>query len=195
MHVDDALGGPDPVVFFETFSLDVPALDDIGVPLDAAEVDSPDVTGVGGAGHAGVLFEALPGEGDFYGPAFVGVGGVIEGALDFDRGFGVGFPRVISRAAISVGLGEIEVPGGVEGVDLELEVAGGIAVGIDEDLEIVVVENDGIVLGQGGPDVGFFELGGDIEVVVVPEHFGAGLEARHGFGVAFDVDKEVRPGS
>src|SRR5262249_38251481 len=63
----------------------------------------------------------------------------------------------------------------------------------DEDLEVVVVENDRIVLGQGAPDVRLIQQGGDIEVHIVPEHLGASAESRARADVPLDVDKVVRP--
>ena len=68
-----------------------------------------------------------------------------------------------------------------------------VAVGIDEDLEVVVLEDDRIMLGQGAPDVRFLELGGDVEVLIVPEHLGPGLIPRQGFAIALDIDESVGP--
>ncbi len=165
------------------------------MPFDAGEVDSPGVVGLGGQGHVGRLSEGRPGDGDFEGPAFVGIGVIVDGSLHLDGGAEAGdLPAVVGRAAVFIGLGEEEVPGGVEGVHFEFEVFVGVGVGIDEEFEVVVVEDDGVVLGEGAPDVGFFEFGGDVEVLFVPLHFGAGLEAGFGFLRAFDVEEEGGPG-
>ena len=43
-----------------------------------------------------------------------------------------------------------------------------VAVGIDEDLEVVVVKDDRVVLGERGPDVRLVQLGGDVEVARRP---------------------------
>ena len=48
--------------------------------------------------------------------------------------------------------------------------------------------------GQRRPDVGLFHLGGDVEVLVVPQHLRARAEARPRTAVAFDVDERVGPG-
>ena len=64
---------------------------------------------------------------------------------------------------LAVRLGEEEVPPGIEGVHLELEVVQGIARGVEEDFEVVVAEDDGIVFFEGAPDVWLFEVGGDVD--------------------------------
>jgi hypothetical protein len=146
VHVDDTLRRPDPVVF--------PGL--ARCPLDAAEVDTP----VGawrwsGGGKAGS--ERLPGDGELDCPAVVGVGGLVESALDADGGLKArDGPGVVGVAALAVGLVEEEVLAGVERVDLELEVTGVGEGRLEEQLEVVVVEDDGVVLGEGGFDVGLF---------------------------------------
>ena len=81
-----------------------------------------------------------------------------------------------------------------ERVDLELEVVAGVARRVEEDLEVVVVEDHRIVLGERGPDVRLLQLGGDVEVVVVPEHFGAGAEAGRGAAPPRMSTKAVGPG-
>ena len=135
MHVDDALRGPDPVVLVRL----------AGGPFDSAEVDAP-LGANGGLGDLGLAeAEGRPGIGDLDGPALVGVGGVVEGALDGDRGLEVGdVPGVVGAAVVVVGPVEVEIPGGVEGVDLKLVVAGSGGAWFDEDLEVVVAEDDGV---------------------------------------------------
>ncbi len=73
-------------------------------------------------------------------------------------------PLVDRRAAVAIGLLEKQVPLGVEGVDLDLIILVVVAVGVDEDLEVVVLENDRIVLRQRAPDVGLLEQGTDVEI-------------------------------
>ncbi len=67
----------------------------------------------------------------------------------------------------------------------------GVAAGVNEDLEIGVLENDGVVFGEGGPDVRFLQFGGDVEIIVVPEQFGAGAEAGCWPGAVLNVH-EIR---
>ena len=95
---------------------------------------------------------------------------------------------------MAVRLAEEEIPTGVERVDLEFEIVERVAGGIEEDLEVVVAEDDGIVLGERRPDVRLFEFGGDVEVAVVPEHLGAGAKAGRGVAGALNVDEVVGPG-
>ena len=183
VHVDDALRRPDPVVLFGL----------TGLPLDAAEVDAP-LGALLGRFDGQARGEGGPGDGDLDGPAVVGVGGVVDGAVEGDGGLEAGdVPGVVGLAVLAVGLVEVEIPRGVERVDLELEVAGSSGGRLEEDFEVVVVEDDGVVLGELGLDVGLFELGADVEVGVVPEHLHAGAEARFGLGVAFDVDEVIGP--
>ena len=104
-------------------------------------------------------------------------------------------PLVDGRAAVAVGLLEEQVPLGVEGVDLELVVLVVVAVGVDEDLEVVVVEDDRVVLGERAPDVRLLELGGDVEVLCRPRASWPGSgTAGSGLQVPLDVDEGVGPG-
>jgi hypothetical protein len=49
--------------------------------------------------------------------------------------------------------------------------------------------------GERGPDVRLFHLGGNIEVLVIPQHLHARAKARPRLSVAFNIDKVVRPAS
>lgn len=165
------------------------------MPFDAGEIDSPRVVGLGGRGMRAALPKAAQGMAiSSVQPLSVSVWLlIVPWTWTAVRRPGISQP-LSADPAVFIGLGEEEVPGGVEGVHFELEVFVGVGVGIDEEFEVVVVEDDGVVLGEGAPDVGFFEFGGDVEVLVVPLHFGAGLEAGLGFLRAFDVEEEGRPG-
>ncbi len=89
---------------------------------------------------------------------------VVQRAHDLDAGLEpLDVPGVDGRAAVAVGLDEQEVPDRVQGVHLQLVIVVGVAVGVDEDLEVVVLEDDGIPGRQGGPDVGLLEVGADVE--------------------------------
>ena len=68
-------------------------------------------------------------------------------------------PAVLGRAAIAIGLLEQQIPAGVESVDLELAIIVITAGGVDENLEIIVLENNGIVLGERAPDMRLLQLG------------------------------------
>ena len=98
-------------------------------------------------------------------------------------------PGVVGPALVHVRLVQHEVPTGVEGVDFKFVVGMGFAAGVHEDLEIGVLENDGVVFGEGGPDVRLFQFGGDVEEIVVPEQFGAGAEAGCWPGAVLDVNE------
>ncbi len=137
----------------------------------------------------------LPGDGKFHRPR------IVQSRRVVDLPFGVGgrleardLPGVDRGSSVPIGLLQEEVPLGVEGVDLDLVIFVIVAVGIDEDLEVVVLEDDRVVLSQLAPDVGLFQLGGDVEVGVVPEHLHAGPESGTGFRVSLDVHEVVGPG-
>ena len=70
-----------------------------------------------------------------------------------------------------------------------------VTIGIDKNLEVVVVENHGIALGQRSPDVRFLELSSDKEVIVIPSHLHAGSKSRADAVVTLDVAKIVAPGN
>ncbi len=55
-----------------------------------------------------------------------------------------------------VGFGEGEFPDGAEGIHFEFVVVESVAVGVDEDFDVVVLKDDFVLFGDGSPDVGFF---------------------------------------
>jgi hypothetical protein len=56
-------------------------------------------------------------------------------------------------ALVAVGLGQVKVENLVDGVDLDFKVLVRIVIGVNEDLEVVVFENDVVVVGLRGPDL------------------------------------------
>ena len=77
---------------------------------------------------------------------------------------------VDGRPSIAIRLDQEQVPRRAERVHFQLVVGVRVAVRIDEQLEVVVAEDDGVALDQRAPDVGLLQFGGDVEIVVVPEH-------------------------
>jgi hypothetical protein len=194
MHVDDAGGRPDPVILGGFGDLLVLAGREVDLPFDAGEIDAPAVSRLGGRGGGGELRQGLPGEGNLHIPRLVGVLGLIQGSVDMHGGLEAGdIPFVEGGSAILVSLHQPEIPTGVQRVHLELVVLVIIPIGIDEHLEVVVLENDRIALGDGPPDVGFDQFCGDVEIGVIPQHFGAGGIFGFGEGSALDVQKLVGP--
>ena len=174
------------------WALAVLPVDAVGEPFDPREVDAPLSPGCGGRLRPAYSAETLPGDRDFERPAAVVVAGSLSVPSTWTAVFQPGnLPAVVGRAAVLVGLRQEQVPVGVERVDLEFEVFVVVAVGVDEDFEIVVVEDDRVVLGERAPDVRLFQFGGDVEVLVVPEHLGAGAKAGLGFASPFDVGEIV----
>ncbi len=172
------------------------ARDDLVLPFDAGEVDAPLVAVVRRGRAVGEFPQGRPGDGDFDRPAGVAIGRIVQRAVDVDGRFEAGdVPAIVGPAAVFVRPWQEEVPAGVERVHLEFVVLVIVAVGIDEEFEIVVVEDDRIVLGERPPDMRFFQLRGDIEIFVVPQQLGAGAEPRLRPAIAFDVDEIIGPGS
>ena len=68
-----------------------------------------------------------------------------------------------------------------------------VAVGIKKHLKVVILEDDRVMLGQGRPNMRLFQLGGNIKVVFVPQHLGAGAKPRRGLQIAFNIRKVFRP--
>ena len=57
-------------------------------------------------------------------------------------------PLVDRRSTIAIRLLEKEVPFGIQRVDLELVILVVVAVGVDEDLKVIVLKDDRVMLGQ-----------------------------------------------
>ncbi|OPZ77348.1 MAG: hypothetical protein BWY77_01718 [bacterium ADurb.Bin431] len=201
MDINQSRRGPDPVVLGQTFAgggigeLDVGAVLNPRAPFDPGKVDPPVCARPRSAPLGSLFLQYGPGQGQLDRPAGVGIAGLIDAALyDHPLLQSADIPEEGRIAAIAVGAVEIEVPVGGEGVEFEFVIAVGVAVRIDKDLEIVVIENDRIVFAQRRPDVGLLHLAGDVEIVVIPKHFHAGVEARPGLLVALDIDKGLTPG-
>src|SRR4051812_13905578 len=123
-------------------------------PFYAGEVDAPLVAVARGSGLLGELAEHLPGKGDFHRPAAIAIARVIERAVHENRGLEPGnLPAIVALAAVAIWFAEQQVLAGVERVDLEFAIVVIAARRIDEHLEIIVLEDDGIVLGERAPDV------------------------------------------
>src|SRR5580765_7826358 len=97
-----------------------------------------------------------------YGPATIPVARTVERPVDLDgRTQARNFPAIIGVSPRPIGLGQEKVPTGVEGVDLEFEILDAVPVRIEEDFEIVVVEDDRVMLRQGGPHIRLPQFGAD----------------------------------
>ena len=100
----------------------------------------------------------------------------------------------IARPAVAVRLDQHQIPRRAERVHLQLVVGVRIAIGIDEDLEVVVVKDDGVARGQRAPEVGLLHLGRHVEVLVVPQHLRAGVESAAAAGCRPRCPRTVGPG-
>ena len=200
VHVDRALRAPHPVVFGQRLlrlgvrPLHVVAVDDVGVPLDAREIDAPLLAVARRALVSRGFFEDLPRQREFDAPAVVFVARLVQRAANVDADLQArDVPAVDRGAAVAIGLRQQQIPRRLQRVDFEFEVFVRVAVGIDEDFEIVVLKDHRIARRQRPPDVGFEHVGGDVEKLVVPQHLHARGESRARTDVTLDVDERVRP--
>ncbi len=163
--------------------------------MNAREVDTPSIAGLRQPTIHRGLAKNLPRHRELDGPAVIAIARSIERAANVHADSqSCNVPPVDRGAAVPVRLHQHQIPDGAERVHLELVVRVRVAIGIDEDLEVVVVKNDGVALGQRRPDVRLFHLGRNIEVLVVPGHLDARAELRSRTPFAFDVDERIRPG-
>src|SRR4051794_3082296 len=140
--------------------------------------------------------ENLPRKCDLDSPAVVTIPGVIESTSDVHGSPQPGnLPFVPRFASAPVRLIEKEVPTGVQRVDFELVILERVAVRVDEDLEVVVVKDNRIMFGERAPNMRVLDIGGNVEVLVVPEHLHTRLKARLRLCIAFNVHEVVRPWS
>ena len=63
----------------------------------------------------------------------------------------------------------------------------------DKDLKVIVLKDDGIVLRNRRPDIRLGQLGSNVEMVVIPEHFHARSPGRAWLDIPFDIAKVFRP--
>ena len=195
VHVHHALRRPDPVVLRHPRHFLIGAVGVRDLPFHAREVNAPLFAFIRRPGMTRIFSEHFPREGDFNRPTLVRVAGMIERAVDVDGGFHAGdFPGIVRLALIHVGLVEPQIPRGVERVHLEFVIRLRVARRVHEHLEIRVLENHRVMVRERGPDIRLLKFGGDVEVMVVPEHFHARAKARFWFGVALDVHEILRPG-
>ena len=200
VHIHDAGGRPHPVIFGHIGQLLLRTVGGGDLPFHAGEVESPLLSVGGRTGMPGIAAEYRPGEGDFDGPTVILIGRIIKRALNRHAGFQAGnVPFIVRGAMVEIGFIQPQIPARVAGIELELVVIMGAARRIHEHFKIGVTKDHAIVIGEGGPDVGFFELGGDVEVVVIPEQLGAGMKTGSRFGGADDVHevggpRHLRPG-
>ena len=89
------------------------------------------------------LAQDLPRDRDLDCPTIVSITWPIDRAADVDAHPETGdVPCVNGRTAIAVRLREEQVPGGAECIHFEFVVRVRVAVRIDEDLEVIVLEDD-----------------------------------------------------
>ncbi len=121
--------------------------------------------------------------------------GLIEPSVNIDgRAHPMELISVYGLPAVPIGLGQQQVPGGVQGIHLVFEIRLGIGIRIDEDLEIIVLEDDAVMLQLAGPDLVPLQHCADVEVLMVPGHLGPGAEPGYGTNRPLDVREVLREG-
>ena len=146
VHVDCHLRGPHPVVLGMRLAGDLV----IGIPhhveqpVDAGEVHPPDIPGLGRARRGPrERCERGPGDRDLDGPAAIHIRGIVQGPVHVNAAYdAVQVVPAVHGAAIAVRALEVELPDRLECVHLELVVVMVVSVGIEEDLEVRIVEDD-----------------------------------------------------
>ena len=194
VHIHDALRRPDPIIFrrIGNFLICVVGVGDL--PFDAREVDAPLLAFARRTGVTHVFSERLPRKRDFHRPAVVKVGGIVQRAVNLHGSFRAGnFPFVMRLAAVHVRFVQQQIPRGVERVHLGLVIRLRLTLGVNEHLEVRIAENHRVVIRERGPDVRFFKLGSDVEIIIIPQHLGAGAKTRHRLGITLDVHEIIRP--
>ena len=68
-----------------------------------------------------------------------------------------------------------------------------VAIRIDEDLEIVVVEDDGVLFGECSPYVRLFQQGAHVKKFIVPQQASTSTEEWRRSVRPPDVDKRIGP--
>ena len=169
-----------------------PPVSRVELPLHPGEVDAPLFARTRTGATRRRFGEHLPWDRHLDRPALVAIVRAVERAAEIHRGAQPGdVPGVNRGAAVAVGLNQQEIPDGVQRVDFDLEIRVRIAVRIDEDFEVVVLEDDGVALLEGPPEVGFFQVRPEVEELVVPEHLDASGERRAPRAV--DIDEGIGP--
>ena len=97
------------------------------------------------------------------------------------------------NSAFPVRFRKTQFPYRPERVDLKFVVIQTIAIRIDEDLKIIILEHHRVLFGNRPPDMGLFQLSSDVEKLIVPPHLYPRSELRLQFILSRDVDKIVRP--
>src|SRR5689334_15763346 len=142
VHVNDSLRRPNPVVFSYIRELSISAFDNFVPPLDARKVYLPLIAGIRRRRLVRKLTECFPWKRYFDTPAVITIPRIVESPPDvYGSAQARNLPFIARFASPLVRLVEEQVPAGVERVDFKFVVLERIAVRIDKDLEIVVVEN------------------------------------------------------
>lgn len=112
-----------------------------------------------------------PGDSHLHTPALILIVRGVQGTAQVYGVFQPGdVPVMQGVVAAAVGLRQEEIPHGVEGVHLYLDVVFRVAVRVNEYLEIRVAEDDGIMLREGCPQVFLLHVGVHVKVGVIPQH-------------------------
>src|SRR5262245_18921578 len=179
MDVDDVLSRPREDTRGLPVDLPVLAVLDAERTLDAREVHAPWIAGVRRYGTMRLFAQREPRHRDLDGPPAIDVGRVVQRAVQPYRGRqSQDLPVAEPSPPVAIGTRQEQIPGRVARVDIELVVFVIVAVGIDEELESVLLIERRIVAGHLRPEPRSGDVGGDVQMAVVPEHLHAGPQRR-----------------
>lgn len=139
-------------------------------------------------------FETAPRQRNFQRPTAVDIRGIIQRAVNmYGRLQPLDVPFVQSVAVVLVRFRKKEIPLRVESIDFQFTVLMAVSVGIEEDFEIIVMEDNLIAFGDRGPHMRLLQFGADIEIDVVAKHFHMCTQIGSRLLGSFDIDEIVAP--
>ena len=202
-HVHCNLSGrtPCPVVLREIFArsiflAQIFAVHQFVLPLNARETDAQIVAGFQIVVET--LSDGFARDGKFNGPSLVGILRVVERAVHLSchlhsRAIPLELHESGRRSAIR--LLDSEVEDCADGICFDFEIVVSVAIGVDENFEVVVIINHFVVGLDVSPNVRVVEFGSHIKIFVVPKHFRLSVIAWCRETFAADVDKSAHRGS
>ena len=202
MDVDHAGGSPHPVILGQRPSggrigaLLVRTVFHIHLPLHAGEIDAVEFA-VSGRALVGKAFgQGREGDRDLHAPAPVGGCRVVDASVHVHRcAQPVHIVSVETAAAVPVSHGQEQIPDRIQNVHFKFIILLRIGIRIDEDFKIVIMEDDGVPVHDVAPDLIPLDQGAEIEILVVPGHFGPGAETGGGHVRALDIPESVGEGN
>ena len=178
VHVNFAGSTPHPV-FFRSVRLQ---------PLHAREIDTPRISRL--QGIIEIHGQCLMRNGHFHTPIFVLILWLIQCSLAMNSHL---HPRTVplhhevTTGAIRFVQHQVEYH--ATGIGLDFKVIMSVTIRVNKHLEVIIIVNNGIAPGQTRLYIFFFKNGTNIQIIVIPKHFGRCLIFGSGESLSADVDK------